>query len=161
MSGTSMEQRIAQAMAELEAVQAAVARAEAELGDASVTVRSKDRSVEVTVGPQGELASLRFLGSAYRTMEGAVLAAAVMEAAGEARTRMARQVKDTLEPLTRASSVVPELPGIEVDWGKIFGPDVLGEEDGEDDGSAAARRRRGGRRLRDEIDEDPEGDDRA
>ncbi|MGW2014591.1 YbaB/EbfC family nucleoid-associated protein [Streptomyces sp. NPDC001927] len=156
-----MEQRIAQAMAELEAVQKAVAEAEAELSEASVTVRSKDRSVEVTVGPQGELTGLRFLGTAYRTMEAGTLAVAVLDAAGQARSQMARQIKDTFEPLTRPSATVPELHGIDVDWTKIFGPDVLDEDGDEADDPAAARRRRGGRRLRDEIHEDPEGDDRA
>ena len=79
---SSREQRITDAMAHLEATEAAVAKAEAELREKSVTMRSPDRSVEVTVGHQGELVGLRFLEGKYRTMAAAELAAVVLETAG-------------------------------------------------------------------------------
>ncbi|KUN29800.1 hypothetical protein AQJ23_03380 [Streptomyces antibioticus] len=148
MSGASYEKRLAEAMAELDATREAVARAEAELAEASVRVRSKDRSVEVTVGPQGELTGLRFLEDRYRSMSAGQLAASVLEAAAEARGVMARQVMAAFEPLTRPSTAVPELTGVDVDWTKIFGSAVL--ED------APAARRASRHRLRDEISEDPD-----
>lgn len=154
MSGSPYEQRLAEAIAELDATRAAVARAEAELAEAAVTVRSKDRSVEVTVGPQGELTGLRFLEDRYRTMAAGQLAASVLEAAAEARGLMARQVMDLFEPFTLPSTRVPELTGVDVDWTKIFGPTVLEDGPGRD----AGRRRRAD--IGDEITEDPEEEHR-
>lgn len=150
VSGSPYEQRLAEAIAELESTRAAVARAEAELAEAAVTVRSKDRSSEVTVGPQGELTGLRFLEDRYRTMAAGQLAASVLEAVAEARGLMARQVMDAFEPFTRPSTGVPELTGVDVDWARIFGPSVL--EDGL--GRDAGRRRTDD--IGDEITEDPE-----
>ncbi|MFE4663698.1 YbaB/EbfC family nucleoid-associated protein [Streptomyces sp. NPDC056716] len=140
-----MERRLEQAMAELKATEAAVREAEEELRAAECSVRSRDQVVEVTVGPQGELTDLRFLDDSFRTMSADELADSVLEAAGRARTAMSRHVMETLEPLTRPSGTVPELTGVDVDWAKIFGPEVLAEPD-EDD--------RPRRRLRDEIGED-------
>ncbi|MFF3334499.1 YbaB/EbfC family nucleoid-associated protein [Streptomyces sp. NPDC002888] len=140
-------------MAELEAVQTAVARAESELRRASVTVRSKDRAVEATVGHQGELTALRFLDGKYRTMAAGELAASVLEATERARTQMSRQVMETFRPFTQPSSSVPELTGVDVDWAEIFGSDVL-----EEPYPAQARRTRD--RLHDEINDDAEDEDR-
>ncbi|MEU5093235.1 YbaB/EbfC family nucleoid-associated protein [Streptomyces sp. NPDC020996] len=136
-------------MAELEATQEAVARAEAELREASCTVRSRDRAVEVTVGHQGELTALRFLDGKYRNMTAGELAGSVLEAAERARTQMARQVMETFEPFTRPSDAVPEMTGVDVDWRAIFGPSVL------DDGTERPGHRASDR-LRDEIHEDAE-----
>ncbi|MGW3622031.1 YbaB/EbfC family nucleoid-associated protein [Streptomyces sp. NPDC000880] len=145
----SVQQRLAQAMEELKATEAAVAQAEQELRGSSYTVRSRDRSVEVTVDAQGALTGLRFLGGAYRDMGPAELAASVLDAAERARTTMGRHVMRMLGPLTEASPTVPELSGIDVDWVKIFGPGVLEETD-----DVASRPSQ--RRLRDEINEDGE-----
>ncbi len=90
-----MAARVAEARERLASTKAAVARAKAELSEASTTVRSKDRSVEVTVGSQGELKRVKFLDDRYRTMEAAQLSAAIVEAAGKGRAVMARRVKDT------------------------------------------------------------------
>ncbi|MFD9393351.1 YbaB/EbfC family nucleoid-associated protein [Streptomyces sp. NPDC060000] len=139
-------------MAELETVQAAVAKAETELRRASFTVRSRDRAVEVTVGPQGELTALRFLDGKYRTMAAGELAACVLEAAERARTQMSRHVMETFEPFTRPSTGVSELTGVDIDWADIFGPAVL-----EDPRTAPGRSARN--RLRDEINEDTEDED--
>ncbi|MGO4752308.1 YbaB/EbfC family DNA-binding protein, partial [Streptomyces sp. 2MCAF27] len=54
-------ERIHQARAHLEATRAAIARAEQDLEGTNVTARSRDRAVEVTIGPQGELSGLTFL----------------------------------------------------------------------------------------------------
>jgi len=145
----TMEQRVAQAMADLAETQSAVARAERELADASSTVRSPDRAVEVTVSAQGDLTELTFLDGKYRTMSATQLAASVLEAVQEARAEMAHQVMRTFEPFTRPSDAVPELPGVNVDWHKIFGPGVL-------DGPRAGDDRSSSSRLRDEIHEDTE-----
>ncbi len=147
----SMEKKLADAMAELEATQEAVAKAEAELREASFTVRSKDRAVEVTVGHQGELTALRFLEGKYRRMAAGELAASVLDAAERARTQMSRHVMETFQPFTQPSTAVPELAGVDIDWAEIFGPAVL-------EAPERAAGRRGSGRLRDEIHEDGEDD---
>ncbi|MFE3270748.1 YbaB/EbfC family nucleoid-associated protein [Streptomyces sp. NPDC059215] len=146
---SSIEQRITDAMAHLEATEAAVAKAEAELREKSVTMRSPDRSVEVTVGHQGELVGLRFLEGKYRTMAAAELAAVVLETATQARTLMSRQVMAAFEPFTQPNAKVPELSGFDIDWAKIFGPSVLEEPE-------VSLPRAGSRHLRDEIGDDVE-----
>jgi hypothetical protein len=145
----SIEGRLAEAMAELEATQAAVARTETELRDASFTVRSRDRAVEVTVGHQGELTALRFLEGKYRTMSAGELAASVLEAAERARAQMSRHVFEMFEPFTQPSGTVPELTGVDIDWGAIFGHSVQ-------EGPQTAAGHHPRNRLRDEIGEDAE-----
>jgi hypothetical protein len=90
----------------------------------------------------------------HRTMAAGQLAASVLEAAAEARGLMARQVMDVFEPFTRPSTRGPELTGVDVDWARIFGPDVLEDGPGRD----AGRRRHDD--IGDEITEDPEEEHR-
>jgi DNA-binding protein YbaB len=147
----SPEARIAAARERLEATKAAVARARADLADASTTARSKDRSVEVTVGPQGELKRVKFLDEKYRTMEAAELGAAVLEAANKGRAAMARRVIDSfsgVEMPTQNGEGVSYRPP---DWEQIFGSALAGN------GRGGARKPRAGRpagALHDEIVED-------
>lgn len=143
-----MEDRVAKAMAHLKATEEAVAKAEAELNEASVSARSADRSVRVAVGAKGEMTSLEFLDGKYRSMAASQLSASVLEAANTARAEMARRVVDTLDPITRMSArgSVPEHLG--VDWGSIFGS-LLSETSVENGSTAMSR-------LRDEIHEDEE-----
>ncbi|MFE1252935.1 YbaB/EbfC family nucleoid-associated protein [Streptomyces fungicidicus] len=143
-----MEDRVAQAMAHLKAAEEAAASARAELDAASVTARSADRSVRVSVGAKGELTALEFLDGKYRTMAAAQLSAAVLEAANRARAEMARRVVETLDPLTRmtARGAAPDRMG--VDWESIFGT-LLSE-------TSVARGQTAMSRLRDEIVEDDE-----
>ncbi|MFE7810859.1 YbaB/EbfC family nucleoid-associated protein [Streptomyces sp. NPDC057433] len=145
----SMEDRVAQAMAHLKAAEEAAASARAELDAASVTARSADRSVRVSVGAKGELTSLEFLDGKYRTMAAPQLSAAVLEAANAARAEMARRVVETLDPLTRMTSrgAAPERMG--VDWESVFGS-LLSET------SVTKGRPTAMSRLRDEIVEDEE-----
>lgn len=149
--GDPMEQRLAEAMAELESMEAAVASAEARMSRFSTVVTSRDGSVEVTVGPQGQLTDLKFLDGKYRSMPAPQLAAAVLDAAEEGRTRAAHEVKRLFKPLTEPSEAVPELSGMTVDWDRLFGPGAAapGEGAGTPWQSANAR-------LRDEINEDDE-----
>ncbi|MGW1505866.1 YbaB/EbfC family nucleoid-associated protein [Streptomyces mirabilis] len=143
-----IEQRVAQAMAHLKATEEAVAKAQSELNAASVTARSADRSVRVTVGAKGELTSLEFLDGKYRAMAAAQLSATVLEAVNTARADMARRVVETLDPLVRMSAqgTVPERMG--VDWDSIFGS-MLSENSVAQGPTAMSR-------LRDEIHEDEE-----
>lgn len=125
----SLEKRLAKAMAELQATQEAVARTERELRQASFAVLSSDRAVRATVGPQGELSGIEFLENKYRDMSPQELAASVLQATNAARLKMNRHVMKAMAPFTEASSDVPELQGFELDWERIFGPEVLRDED--------------------------------
>lgn len=124
-----LEKRLEKAMAELQAAQEAVARTERELRQASFTVLSSDRAVRATVGPQGELSGIEFLENKYRAMSPQELAASVLEAANAARLKMNRHVMKAMAPFTEPSSGIPELKGFEVDWERIFGPEVLVDDD--------------------------------
>ncbi|MFC4508176.1 MULTISPECIES: YbaB/EbfC family nucleoid-associated protein [Streptomyces] len=145
-----INQRIAEAMAHLEATQAAVAKAEAGLRSATATARSRDRAVEATVGPQGQLTGMKFLDNKYQSMSATQLAASVVEAAQQARTQVTQQVMDTFGPLMAANPAIPGARAPEIDWGGIFGADALGGRGGAG--------RSAGDRLRDEIHEDDEDD---
>ncbi|MFD0310563.1 YbaB/EbfC family nucleoid-associated protein [Streptomyces sp. NPDC059517] len=124
-----LEKRLEKAMAELQAAQAAVARTERELRQASFAVLSSDRAVRATVGPQGELTGIEFLENKYRDMSHQELSASVLEAANAARLKMNKHVMKAMAPFAEPSSDVPELKGFELDWEKIFGPEVLQEDD--------------------------------
>ncbi|MEW1550896.1 YbaB/EbfC family nucleoid-associated protein [Streptomyces tsukubensis] len=145
-----IQERLAKAVAGLERTRQAVAAAEERLRGADITVRSGDRSVEVTVNAQGQLVDVRFLDGRYRTMGAPQLTAAVLEAARQAQAEMARTVLDTFRPLSETVGGRPHIEGSGVDWGDVFGPLL----DTVERGSAG----RGGAsdRLRDEITEDGE-----
>ncbi|MEU9386040.1 YbaB/EbfC family nucleoid-associated protein [Streptomyces sp. NPDC048279] len=144
-----MAQRIAQARADLEATREAVMRAEQELRTASTRVLSRDRAVEVTVGPQGELSDLRFLDGKYRTMGASELAATILDAVGQGRAQMAHRVMDTFGPLTTRHQATDEFRGMDIEWNQLFGPLIAATEGASEEQSATDR-------LRDEIHEDPE-----
>ncbi|MFG2652067.1 YbaB/EbfC family nucleoid-associated protein [Streptomyces sp. NPDC048436] len=123
-----LEKRLEKAMAELRTAQEAIARTERELRESSFAVLSSDRAVRATVGPQGELTGIDFLENKYRDMSPQELAASVLEAANAARLKMNRHVMKAMAPFAEPSSDVPELKGFEMDWERIFGPDVLRED---------------------------------
>ncbi|MCX4966941.1 YbaB/EbfC family nucleoid-associated protein [Streptomyces sp. NBC_00654] len=145
-----IQERLAEAVARLEQTQRAVAAAERRLQSSSVTVRSRDRSVEVTVNSQGHLSDVRFLDGKYRTMGASQLAAAVVEAARQGQAEMARTVLHTFQPLSETVGGRPHIEGSGVDWGDIFGPLLETVRQG------AAGRGGASDRLRDAITEDDE-----
>ncbi|MFC4471790.1 YbaB/EbfC family nucleoid-associated protein [Streptomyces xiangluensis] len=146
----SIQDRLAKAVANLEETQKAVANAREQLSAASATVRSRDRSVEVTVNAQGQFSEVKFLDGKYRTMGAAQLSASVIEAARLAQAEMARTVLDTFQPLSEGVGFGSDLEGSGVDWGEIFAPLTEAVERG------AAARHGASDRLRDEITEDVE-----
>ncbi|PPS90950.1 YbaB/EbfC family nucleoid-associated protein [Streptomyces sp. MH60] len=142
-----LERRLARATAELESLQSAAADAERQLGAFTSSAFSADGSVEVSVGGQGEVTEIKFLDGKYRSMTASQLSDAVLGTIQDARSHHSRRVRDLFEPLTRPSAVMPELPGLELDWDRILGPaaDALPEE---------SYPRGANDRLRDEIDGD-------
>lgn len=124
-----LEKRLEKAMAELQSAQEAIARTERELRTASFSSLSSDRAVRATAGPQGELTGIEFLENKYRDMSPQELAASVLEASSAARLKMNRHVMKAMAPFAEPSSGVPELKGFELDWERIFGPEVLREDE--------------------------------
>ncbi|WP_238697747.1 YbaB/EbfC family nucleoid-associated protein [Streptomyces sp. E5N91] len=144
----SLNARLAETFSALESMTADMARARAELSEATRVARSSDRAVEATVGPQGQLLDVRFLDGRYRSMSSTELAASVLEAVSQARDAMARQVVSTMAPFTEPLPGMEGVEGMDIDWAELFGPGVV--ESGE------SGMRKGSARLRDEIDEDGE-----
>lgn len=145
----SLSRRLAETLAELDSVTSGLTKAQEELRRATHTVRSRDRSVEATVGSQGQLIGLRFLDNKYRAMSPTELAATVLDAAAQARDAMSRQVMATMQPFTEPRLGMPRMEGFDIDWADLFGPGVLEEP-------AGAPARKNGAALRDEIHEDGE-----
>ncbi|MGW4551334.1 YbaB/EbfC family nucleoid-associated protein [Streptomyces violaceorubidus] len=144
----SLNARLAETLSALESVTSDMARAKAELSEATRVARSPDRSVEATVGPQGQLLDLRFLDNKYRTMSSTELASSVLEAVSQARDAMSRQVMETMAPFTQPLPGMADVGGMDIDWADLFGSGVSDEQE--------TGARKGNARLRDEIDEDGE-----
>jgi len=89
----SLQHQFAQAMAEFEKQRESLVKAREEIAAVSVTARSKDRAVEVTLGSDGSPSGLRFLGNKHQTMSGKALAASVLEAMARAREELTTQVR--------------------------------------------------------------------
>ncbi|MFD8810919.1 YbaB/EbfC family nucleoid-associated protein [Streptomyces sp. NPDC059627] len=89
----SLQHQFAQAMAEFEKQRDALVRAREEISAVSVTARSRDRAVEITLGADGSPSGLRFLDNKHRTMTGKALAASVLEAMARARAELTTQVR--------------------------------------------------------------------
>ncbi|MER8223581.1 YbaB/EbfC family nucleoid-associated protein [Streptomyces sp. NPDC094143] len=139
----TLEQQIARMEAEYEAVRAATVQVENELLASKETAVSRDRTVEVTVGPQGNLTAVKFLDGKHRTMSATALSAAVLEAAEKARERMTRRVADTFQGLAQS---MPGLGGgLDLDLDRLLGLSADGR---------GVPAKRPARPLHDELHED-------
>jgi DNA-binding protein YbaB len=81
-----MQNRIEQAMADLERHKAAVADFRTSLAETSTTIAPKNRSIVVTVDGHGELTEVKFPSSSYRSMAPAELGRLIVDTVAEART---------------------------------------------------------------------------
>ncbi|MFF6971802.1 MULTISPECIES: YbaB/EbfC family nucleoid-associated protein [Streptomyces] len=119
-----LEEQLAEALAEFEETRQQLNRAAAEAAQISVTVTSKDRSVEATVGPQGELKNLRFPTSRYRNMAPAELANALMATIAQARTDAASQLLDLYRPFGPVPGLSAEAEGgfAPMSWDELLAP---------------------------------------
>jgi hypothetical protein len=119
-----MEEHLAEALAEFEETRTKLSEAGAAAARISATVMAKDRSVEATVGPQGELTQLRFPTSLYRTMPPAQLASVLMTTIGAARAQAAEQLAAIYRPFGPIPGLSPTGEGgfQELDWDELFAP---------------------------------------
>jgi DNA-binding protein YbaB len=141
------------AIDELQEAVSALEEADKRLSAASYTGRSKDRTVEVTVGAQGEMTRVKFVGEKHRSLSGAELGAAVLEAAQRARAHMAEAMLSTFRPLTEQTEAIRRgrSSTMGVNWDRIFGQF---EEAVATGGLTRTAKKKS--TLRDEIVEDPE-----
>ncbi|MEW1547911.1 YbaB/EbfC family nucleoid-associated protein [Streptomyces tsukubensis] len=119
-----MEEQLAEALAEFEETRSRLEQASAEAARISVTVTSKDRSVEATVGAQGELKNLRFPTSRYRSMAPAELAGTLMATITRARTEAASQLLDLYRPFGPVPGLSAEAEGgfAPMSWDELLAP---------------------------------------
>ncbi|MYS20625.1 hypothetical protein GA0115240_12163 [Streptomyces sp. DvalAA-14] len=88
-----LQQQLDQALAEFEQQRLALIQAREQIATVEVTVRSRDRAVEVTVGADGGPKALRFIDNKHKAMSGQELAASVLEVMRVAREELALRVR--------------------------------------------------------------------
>lgn len=89
---TPFAEQIEQAMAALQEQQTKMAEVAKELRESTASVTSKDRMVTAKVGAQGQVVSLTFHTTAYRSMAPAQLAGILTDVLNEARAEIGDKV---------------------------------------------------------------------
>lgn len=137
-------------MAEFTKQRESLMRISDELTALSVTVRSKDRAVEVTVGSQGQPTGLRFLNNKHQSMSGQQLATSVLEAMAGARQEVADQVAARFASVSAGGLGIAGSGLENLDMDRLFEPlsaeGLLPKGVGGDEGGPAAARGDGGTR---------------
>ncbi|MEW2288538.1 YbaB/EbfC family nucleoid-associated protein [Streptomyces sp. NPDC047841] len=85
---SSLQEQQQQALAEFMKTREALMEARREIQSISVTARSRDGAVEVTVGSDGAPSGLRFPNNKFKEMTGQALAASVLEAMSASRAQV-------------------------------------------------------------------------
>ncbi|MGW0792661.1 YbaB/EbfC family nucleoid-associated protein [Streptomyces sp. NPDC002911] len=119
-----IEQRMKEADEQFAAQWQQVQQVQRELAALSVTRRSMDRSVEVTVGAQGELSGLRFINDKYQSMTAQQLAGSILDAAAAARLQILEQANQRLSviPGIGAVAMTGGLEDMELDLDALLAP---------------------------------------
>jgi DNA-binding protein YbaB len=96
----SYPEQIEQAVQRLREHQERMAEVTARLRTATASATSKDRMVTATVGPQGQVVSLSFHNSDYRSMASAELSAVLVEVLNRARADIGERVIESMKAFT-------------------------------------------------------------
>ncbi|MGW2250926.1 YbaB/EbfC family nucleoid-associated protein [Kitasatospora sp. NPDC001660] len=96
MAVSPFAQQIEEAMETLREQQAKLAEATSKLQATTVSVTSKDRMVTAVLGAQGQVVSLTFHTTAYRSMAPAQLGMALADVLNQARADMGAKVTESL-----------------------------------------------------------------
>ncbi|MFE2413408.1 YbaB/EbfC family nucleoid-associated protein [Kitasatospora sp. NPDC059408] len=96
MAVSPFAQQIEEAMETLRVQQARIEEATRKLQAETVSVTSKDRMITAVLGAQGEVVSLTFHTTAYRSMAPAQLSAALTDVLNRARADMGAKVTESL-----------------------------------------------------------------
>ncbi|HEY5834685.1 YbaB/EbfC family nucleoid-associated protein [Streptomyces sp.] len=144
----ALQHQLEQAMAEFTKQRQALEQTRDELTTMSVTVRSKDRVVEVTVGAQGEPTGMRFLNDKHRSMSGQQLASSVLEVLAVARQEVAGRVRAGFDAVAGGGLGVAGSGLENLDLDRLLAP-LMGEglavpPPGTADRAASAKRPGGG-----------------
>jgi DNA-binding protein YbaB len=94
----SLHDQLDEAMRELHAFQGRMLETREEMRKTSVSVRSKDRTLTVTLGARGEVREIAFHGEGYRAMAPAELSAVLVDTLNEARSELTRKVRSAFRP---------------------------------------------------------------
>jgi DNA-binding protein YbaB len=108
MTTSPFAEQLAQSVAALRAQQARVTRISQELAKATESATSRDRSVTVVVGGQGELREFQFHSEDYRSMPPAELSAILVQLCNQARQQVAQRATEALAPLTAFGQALRE-----------------------------------------------------
>ncbi|MDH6133267.1 DNA-binding protein YbaB [Kitasatospora sp. MAA4] len=103
---TPFAEQIEQAMTALHEQQTRMAAAAKELQAATASVTSKDRMVTAKVGAQGQVVSLTFHTTAYRSMAPAQLAGILTDVLNTARAEIGDRVMETMSPFSGIGEVL-------------------------------------------------------
>jgi DNA-binding protein YbaB len=101
-----LQEQVEQAMTRLTEHRARMEEVRAELRAANASVTSKDRMVTAVVGAQGQIVSLTFHTTAYRSMAPAELGAALVDVLNEARARIGDEVLTTMRSVSGMGEVL-------------------------------------------------------
>ena len=92
-----LQQRVEQAMAELDAHQTRLNDLQQHMADAATTIAPKNRRISVTVDGQGELVEVKFPSNVHRTMPAAELGRLIVDTVNEAREEARRKMTGLFE----------------------------------------------------------------
>ncbi|MFD6531012.1 YbaB/EbfC family nucleoid-associated protein [Streptomyces sp. NPDC060184] len=96
MSSSLAEQQ-QQALAEFAKKREALMEARSQIKSISVTARSRDGAVEITIGTDGTPSGLRFPNNKFKEMTGQALAASVLEAMAASKAQVASRATAIME----------------------------------------------------------------
>jgi DNA-binding protein YbaB len=101
-----LQEQVEQAMTRLTEHRARMEEVRAEMKTANASVTSKDRMVTAVVGAQGQVVSLTFHTTAYRSMAPAELGAALVDVLNEARARIGDEVLATMRSVSGMGEIL-------------------------------------------------------
>ncbi|MFE4451356.1 YbaB/EbfC family nucleoid-associated protein [Streptomyces sp. NPDC056796] len=81
-------------------------KTQAEVAARTTTVRSKDRSMSVTVGARGDVREIKFHTEDYRRLDPARLGKAVLDIVGKAQEQAGREAYEAFAPLRGAGAAM-------------------------------------------------------
>ncbi len=91
-----------------------------QLGGTSATIRSRDRSVSVTVDARGQLTALKFESKDYRTMEPAELSELILDTLGKARDKVMAETRQLMSPFLPQGTALADVAEGKLDWTKLL-----------------------------------------
>jgi DNA-binding protein YbaB len=94
----SLDDQLDGAMRELREFQRRMLATREEVRRTTVSVRSKDRTLTVTLGARGDVREIAFHGGGYRAMPPAELSAVLVETLNAARTELTEKVQAAFGP---------------------------------------------------------------